>query len=159
MYKFVKILDKVGKIGINIILFIPNCLCIPFHLINDRYKKWRGKKGYSKKTILRAIKFCDEYHKEHSKGKLFVYGYYSEDYLNYIALDDYLMIRPFWMQKRVKKIYGSDKRFQYLFELEVENYYKDRVLTEEQLKQEFTYEDGMTSYWYNELKGKKVIKF
>ena len=64
---------------------------------------------------------------------------------------------PYFIRNKMRKIYYSKSHEKFIEELN--EYYGSRLLTEEELKQEFTREDGSVSYWYDSIKDKKVVKF
>lgn len=157
MYKAIKILSKIGKILISALLFIPSCIYYPFYMANKKYRDWKRKRGYSLNTINRMIKYCDDYHKDKSKEELFIVDshFYSE-YESYLNFSRFLSIYPYWMRDKINRIYYSNMK---LFEECVKEYYRNRFMSAEQIKEEFTRTDGTVSYWHHEVKDKMIVKF
>lgn len=156
-YKLVALLEKIKNIFLKVILFIPSCICCIFDKLNQKYKRWRKKEGYSKNKIDKVIKYCDDYYINKNEDRLFLLNRYNDTEYEYIiSYHDFIKVYPFWVRGKFERIYYSnmDK-----FESEIYEYYKDKILTRNEIVNLFTRSDGTQCYWGYGLKDRKLVSF
>lgn len=156
-YKLVALLEKIKNIFLKVILFIPACFFWVFDKLKQKYRKWRHKKGYSEKKINKIIQYCNDYYKSTDEDRLLLLNNHNNtDYENIITYYSFIDVYPLWVRKKFKAVYCSNME---KFDSQIYEYYKDKVLTGEEIDSLFTRDDGTKCYWGYGLKDRKLVSF